>query len=65
MRISFIVHAHNPRGMHTSAVVLGIDATRTLTSDNDVSLRLSLSAPLFFSSQYQTFVVTEYLGGAI
>jgi hypothetical protein len=39
MRDSFIVHAHNPHGMHTSSVVLGIDAARTLASDNDGALR--------------------------
>jgi len=65
MRESFIVHAHNPHAMHTSAVVLGIDAASTLASENDGSLRLSLSAPLFFSSQFQTFVATEYSGGAL
>jgi diphthamide synthase (EF-2-diphthine--ammonia ligase) len=36
MRDSFIFHAHNNHGMNTSAVVLGIDAARTLASGNDV-----------------------------
>jgi hypothetical protein len=39
MRDSFNVHAHNPHYMDTSAVVLGINAARTLASDNDGSLR--------------------------
>jgi len=39
MRYSFVVHAHNPHGIHTSAVVLGIDAARTLASDNDGLLK--------------------------
>jgi hypothetical protein len=51
--------------MHASAAVLGKDASRTLASDNDCALRHSTSVPLFISSPYQTFVVTEYLGGAL
>ena len=42
-----------------------VDAARTLSSDNDGARRPSLSVPLFFSSEYQTFVVTEYLGGVL
>ena len=42
MRDSYIFHAHNPHGMKTSSVVLGIDAARTLVSGSDVHLDLAL-----------------------